>query len=30
MNDTDVNEFLEKSLEVCKDEISQRDENDNI
>lgn len=29
-NDTDVNEFLEKSLQVCKDGIPQRDENDNI
>lgn len=29
-NDTDVNEFLEKSLQVCKDAISQRDENYNI
>jgi len=29
-NDTDVNQFLEKSLQVCKDAIPQRDENDNI
>jgi hypothetical protein len=29
-NDTDVNEFLEKSLQVSKDGIPQRDENDNI
>jgi hypothetical protein len=29
-NDTDVNKFLEKSLQVCKDGIPQRDENGNI
>ena len=29
-NDIDVNEFLEKSLQVSKDAIPQRDENDNI
>ena len=29
-NDTDVDEFLEKSLQVCKDGIPRRDENDNI
>lgn len=29
-NDIDVDEFLEKSLQVCKDGIPQRDENDNI
>lgn len=29
-NDTDVDEFLEKSLQVSKDAIPQRDENDNI
>ena len=29
-NETDVNEFLEKSLQVCKDGIPQRDENDDI
>lgn len=29
-NDTDVNQFLEKSLQVCKDAIPQRDKNGNI
>lgn len=29
-NDIDVGEFLEKSLQVSKDGIPQRDENDNI
>ena len=30
VNDTNVNEFLEKSLQVSKDGIPQRDENENI
>ena len=29
-NDSDVNEFLEKSLQVSKDGVPQKDENDNI